>query len=166
MEIKIDKKFFIKLSCVALFGAACFCTGRLIRFSRIAGAHEELKQRIILTGDTADTILDQLGVARPAGQSSTDTGHAILRGIQELSRANDAARLCIDEIEREVSIAEQNTEAIKQSFDGVSGAIERSWEIVEKQAASYERIVETLQRFDSNSSEDVKEPASRLGNSK
>ena len=25
MEIKIDKKFFIKLGCITLFGIVCFC---------------------------------------------------------------------------------------------------------------------------------------------
>lgn len=38
MEIKIDKKFFIKLSCIALFGFACFCAGR---FSRLRGTSED-----------------------------------------------------------------------------------------------------------------------------
>lgn len=165
MEIKINKKLFIKLGCIVLFGVACFCTGRYTRFNRIAGAHGELKQRIVLTGDSANTILDQLGVARPTEESAADTGHAILRGIQELSKANDAARLCINEIEREVSITKQNTEIIKQSFDGVSDAIEYGWRIAEEEAASYQRIVETLQQFNNNSSEDVKEPAPRLRNS-
>ena len=36
MEIKIDKKFFIKLGCIALFGVTCFCAGRFIRFKGIS----------------------------------------------------------------------------------------------------------------------------------
>lgn len=104
--------------------------------------------------------MDELGIARPAGQSAVDTGYAVLRGVQELSKSNDAARLCISEIEREVDLTQQNAEIIKQSFDGVSDAIEYGWRIAEEQAAAYERIIETLQQFNSNTGEDDKESTS------
>ena len=160
MEIKIDKKFFIKLGCIALFGFACFCTGRFTRFKGVSGSGEQLVSGVILERDTADKLLDELGVARPAGQSASDTGYAILRGIQELGKSNDAARLCINEIEREVEHTQQNTEIIKQSFNGVSDAIEYGWRIAEEQALAYERIVDTLQQFNKDSREDDKESAS------
>ena len=160
MEIKIDKKFFIKLGCIALFGIACFCTGRFTRFKGISGSGEQLVSGIILEGNTADTILDELGIARPAGQSASDTGYAILRGIQELGKSNDAARLYINEIEREVEHTQQNAEIIKQSFNGVSDAIEYGWRIAEEQARAYERIVDTLQQFKNDSSKDDKKSTS------
>ena len=160
MEIKIDKKFFIKLGCIALFGFACFCTGRFTRFKGISGSGEQLVSGVILEGNTANTILDELGIARPAGQSASDTGYAVLRGIQELSKSNDTARLCISEIEREVEHTQQNAEIIKQSFDGVSDAIEYGWRLAENQSFAYERIVDTLQQFNRDSGEDDKESAS------
>ena len=166
MEIKIDKKFFIKLGCIALFGITCFCAGRFIRFKGISGSSEQLVSGIVLEGNTANTILDELGIARPAGQSASDTGYAVLRGIQELSKSNDTAKLCISEIEREIEHTQQNAEIIKQSFDGVSDAIEYGWRIAESQSRSYEQIVSTLQQFNSNSGENDKEPASGPRNSK
>ena len=166
MEIKIDKKFFIKLGCIALFGFACFCTGRFIRFNGISGASEQLVSGIILEGDTANTILDKLGIARPAGQSASDTGYAVIRGIQELSKSNDTAKLCISEIEREIKHTQQNAEIIKQSFNGVSDAIEYGWRIAEEQASAYERIVDTLQQFNNDSSKDDEESASGSRDSK
>ena len=166
MEIKIDKKFFIKLSCIALFGFACFCAGRFIRFKGVSGSGEQLVSGIVLEGNTANTILDELGIARPAGQSASDTGYAVLRGIQELSKSNDAAKLCISEIEREIEHTQQNAEIIKQSFDGVSDAIEYGWRIAEEQARTYERIVDTLQQFNNDSSKDDKESASGSRDSK
>lgn len=166
MEIKIDKKFFIKLGCIALFGFACFCTGRFTRFKGISGSGEQLVSGIILEGNTANTILDELGIARPAGQSASDTGYAILKGIQELGKSNDAARLCIDKIEREVEHTQQNAEIIKQSFNGVSDAIEYGWRIAEEQARAYERIVDTLQQFNSDSSKDDEESTSGSRDSK
>ena len=166
MEIKIDKKFFIKLGCIALFGFACFCTGRFIRFKGISGASEQLVSGIILEGDTANTILDKLGIARPAGQSASDTGYAVLRGIQELGKSNDAARLCINEIEREIKHTQQNAEIIKQSFDGISDAIEYGWRLAENQSLAYERIVDTLQQFNNDSSKDDKESTSGSRDSK
>lgn len=160
MQINIDKKFFIKLGCLIVFGVACFLAGRFIRFGGVSGASEQLVSGIVLERDTANKLLDELGIARPAGQSATDTGYAVLRGVQELSKSNDAARLCISEIEREVDLTQQNAEIIKQSFDGVSDAIEYGWRITEEQAAAYERIIETLQQFDKDSGEDDKESTS------
>ena len=166
MEIKINKKFFIKLGCIALFGFACFCTGRFTRFKGISGSGEQLVSGIILEGNTADTILDELGIARPAGQSASDTGYAVLKGIQELGKSNDAARLCISEIEREVEHTQQNAEIIKQSFNGVSDAIEYGWRLAENQSLAYERIVDTLQQFNSDSSKDDEESTSGSRDSK
>ena len=166
MEIKIDKKFFIKLGCIALFGIICFCAGRFIRFKGVSGSSEQLISGIVLEGNTADTILDELGIARPAGQSASDTGYAVLRGIQELSKSNDTAKLCISEIEREIEHTQQNAEIIKQSFDGVSDAIEYGWRIAEEQARAYERIVDTLQQFNNDSSKDDEESASGSRDSK
>lgn len=166
MEIKVDKKFFIKLGCIALFGITCFCTGRFTRFKGTSGSGEQLVSGVILEGNTANTILDELGIARPTGQSASDTGYAILRGIQELSKSNDTARLCISEIEREVEHTQQNAEIIKQSFNGVSDTIEYGWRIAEEQALAYERIVDTLQQFNNNSSKDDKESASGSRDSK
>lgn len=166
MEIKIDKNFFIKLGCIALFGITCFCAGRFIRFKGVSGSSEQLVSGIVLEGNTANTILDELGIARPAGQSASDTGYAVLRGIQELSKSNDTAKLCISEIEREIEHTQQNAEIIKQSFDGVSDAIEYGWRIAEEQARAYERIVDTLQQFNNDSSKDDKESASGSRDSK
>lgn len=166
MEIKIDKKFFIKLGCITLFGITCFCAGRFIRFKGISGSGEQLVSGIVLEGNTANTILDELGIARPAGQSASGTGYAVLRGIQELSKSNDAAKLCISEIEREIEHTQQNAEIIKQSFDGVSDAIEYGWRIAEEQARAYERIVDTLQQFNNDTSKDDKESASGSRDSK
>ena len=166
MEIKVDKKFFIKLGCIALFGFACFCAGRFTRFKGISGSGEQLVSGVILEGNTANTILDELGIARPTGQSASDTGYAVLRGIQELSKSNDTARLCISEIEREVEYTQQNAKIIEQSFNGVSDAVDYGWRITEEQVASYERIIETLQQFNNNSSKDDKESASGSRDSK
>ena len=160
MEIKVDKKFFIKLGCIALFGIACFCAGRFTRLKGVSGASEQLESGIIFERDTANTILDELGIARPAGQSASDTGYAVLRGIQELSKSNDTAKLCLSEIEREIEHTQQNAEIIKQSFDGVSDAIEYGWRLAENQSFAYERIVDTLQQFNKDSGEDDKESAS------
>ena len=166
MEIKIDKNFFIKLGCIVLFGITCFCAGRFIRFKGVSGSSEQLVSGIVLEGNTADTILDELGIARPAGQSASDTGYAVLRGIQELSKSNDTAKLCLSEIEREIEHTQQNAEIIKQSFDGVSDAIEYGWRIAEEQALAYERIVNTLQQFNNDSSKDDEESASGSRDSK
>ena len=166
MEIKITKKTIIYISIIIAFGIICFCFGRFTRLRGVSGASEQLESGIILERDTANTILDELGIARPAGQSASDTGYAVLRGIQKLSESNDTARFCISEIEREVEHTQQNAEIIKQSFNGVSDAIEYGWRIAEEQARAYERIVDTLQQFNNDTSENDKESASGSRDSK
>ena len=160
------KKILINIGCAVFIFIFGFCTGRFIRFKGISGASEQLVSGIILEGDTANTILDKLGIARPAGQSANDTGYAVLRGIQELSKSNDTARLCISEIEREVEYTQQNAKIIEQSFNGVSDAVDYGWRIAEEQVAAYERIIDTLQQFNNNSSKDDKESASGSRDSK
>ena len=160
------KKILINIGCVVFIFIFGFCTGRFIRFKGISGASEQLVSGIILEGDTANTILDKLGIARPAGQSASDTGYAVLRGIQELSKSNDTAKLCISKIEREIEHTQQNTEIIKQSFDGISDAIEYGWRLAENQSLAYERIVDTLQQFNKDSGENDKESASGSRDSK
>ena len=159
------KKILINIGCVVFIFIFGFCTGRFIRFKGISGASEQLVSGIILEGDTANTILDKLGIARPAGQSASDTGYAVLRGIQELSKSNDTARLCISEIEREIEHTQQNAEIIKQSFNGLSDAIEYGWRIAEEQARAYERIVDTLQQFNNNSTKDDEKSITGFGDS-
>lgn len=157
MQINITKKTFIGIGIVFLMCIACFVAGRFTRFGRISGTGEQLVSGIVLERDTADKLLDELGITRPAGQSAVDAGYAVLRGVQELSKSNDAARFCISEIEREIDITQQNAEIIKQSFDEVSDAINYGWRIAEEQAAAYERIVETLQQFNSDTGKDDEE---------
>ena len=160
MQINITKKTFIGIGIVLLMCIASFLAGRFTRFKGISGSGEQLVSGVILERDTADKLLDELGITRPAGQSASDTGYAVLRGIQELSKSNDAARLCINEIEREVEHTQQNAEIIKQSFDGVSDAIEYGWRLAENQSLAYERIVDTLQQFNKDSREDDEESTS------
>ena len=159
------KKILINIGCVVFIFVFGFCTGRFIRFKGISGTSEQLVSGIILEGDTANTILDKLGIARPAGQSASDTGYAVLRGIQELSKSNDTARFCISEIEREIEYTQQNAEIIKQSFDGVSDSIEYGWRLAENQSLAYERIIDTLQQFNKDSGENDEESASGPWNS-
>ena len=125
-----------------------------IRFKQISGSSEQLVSGIILERDTTDRILDELSITRTTGSSAADTEQAILRGIQELSKSNETIKLCISKIEREIELTQQNTQIIKQSFESVSDAIDYGWRIAEEQAVAYERIVDTLQQFNNDSTKD------------
>ena len=142
MEIKIDKKFFIKLSCIALFGFACFCTGRFTRFKGISGSGEQLVSGIVLERDTANTILDELGIARPAGQSASDTGYAVLRGIQELGKSNDAGQKCINLLKSEIAFDLEIYEKYKSTD---LSKIDKELDIAVEQALRYEQLLKESQ---------------------
>ena len=148
------KKILTNIGYVVLIFVLGFCTGRFIRFKRISGSSEQLVSGIILERDTTDRILDELSITRTTGSSAADTEQAILRGIQELSKSNETIKLCISKIEREIELTQQNTPIIKQSFESVSDAIDYGWRIAEEQAVAYERIVDTLQQFNNDSTKD------------
>ena len=148
------KKILTNIGYVVLIFVLGFCTGRFIRFKQISGSSEQLVSGIILERDTTDRILDELSVTRTTGSSAADTEQAILRGIQELSKSNETIKLCISKIEREIELTQQNTQIIKQSFESVSDAIDYGWRIAEEQAVAYERIVDTLQQFNNDSTKD------------
>ena len=142
MEIKIDKKFFIKFGCITLFGIACFCAGRFIRFKGVSGSSEQLVSGIVLEGDTANTILDELGIARPAGQSTSDTGYAVLRGIQELSKSNDAGQKCINLLKSEIAFDLEIYEKYKSAD---LSNIDKELDIAVEQALRYEQLLKESQ---------------------
>ena len=148
------KKILTNIGYVVLIFVLGFCTGRFIRFKQISGSSEQLISGIILERDTTDRILDELSITRTTGSSAADTEQAILRGIQELSKSNETIKLCISKIEREIELTQQNTQIIKQSFESVSDAIDYGWRIAEEQAVAYERIVDTLQQFNNDSTKD------------
>ena len=142
MEIKVDKKLFIKLGCVALFGIACFCAGRFTRLKGVSGASEQLESGIILERDTANTILDELGIARLAGQSASDTGYAVLRGIQELSKSNDAGQKCINLLKSEIAFDLEIYEKYKSTD---LSKIDKELDIAVEQALRYEQLLKESQ---------------------
>ena len=142
MEIKIDKKFFIKFGCITLFGIACFCAGRFIRFKGVSGSGEQLVSGIVLEGDTANTILDELGIARPAEQSASDTGYAVLRGIQELSKSNDAGQKCINLLKSEIAFDLEIYEKYKSAD---LSNIDKELDIAVEQALRYEQLLKESQ---------------------
>ena len=148
------KKILTNIGYAVLIFVLGFCTGRFIRFKQISGSSEQLVSGIILERDTTDRILDELSITRTTGSSAADTEQAILRGIQELSKSNETIKLCISKIEREIELTQQNTQIIKQSFESVSDAIDYGWRIAEEQALTYERIVDTLQQFNNDSTKD------------
>ena len=142
MEIKIDKKFFIKFGCITLFGIACFCAGRFIRFKGVSGSSEQLVSGIVLEGNTANTILDELGIARPAEQSASDTGYAVLRGIQELSKSNDAGQKCINLLKSEIAFDLEIYEKYKSAD---LSNIDKELDIAVEQALRYEQLLKESQ---------------------
>ena len=166
MEIKITKKTFIVCLIITALCITSFFAGRFIRFKGISGSSEELVGGIILTGNTADSVLDRLGISRFAGQSASDLGYAVSRGIEKLQRSNETARVCIDELNREIAITQQNIEIIKSSFDDVSDSIQLGFRLAEEQAGAYERIIKSLQQFNNDFTEDEQESVTGLGDSK
>ena len=136
------KKILINIGCVVFIFIFGFCTGRFIRFKGISGASEQLVSGIILEGDTANTILDKLGIARLAGQSASDTGYAVLRGIQELSKSNDTGQKCINLLKSEIAFDLEIYEKYKSTD---LSNIDKELNIAVEQALRYEQLLKESQ---------------------
>lgn len=165
MQINIDKKFFIKLGCLIVFGVACFLAGRFIRFGGVSGASEQLVSGIVLERDTANKLLDELGIARPAGSSASDYGYAILEGIGKLRSSNQKLRLYTDEVIREIDLTSENVKIIYESISGVSDTIDYGFQLAIEESQGFERIAGLARPSDENTDENEQEPTSRPGDS-
>ena len=136
------KKILINIGCAVFIFIFGFCTGRFIRFKGLSGASEQLVSGIILEGDAANTILDKLGIARPAGQSASDTGYAVLRGIQELSKSNDTGQKCINLLKSEIAFDLEIYEKYKSTD---LSNIDKELNIAVEQALRYEQLLKESQ---------------------
>ena len=154
MQINITKKTFIGLGIVLLLCVASFLAGRFTRFGRISGASEQLVEGIVLTGDTADRVLDELGIARSAGKSAADLGYAVSEGITKLCYTNEVQRVYIDDIRREIDVTTENAKIINDSFSGVSDAVDYGWNIILEEARTLERIVNRTRELDETLAQD------------
>lgn len=136
MEIKIDKSFFIKLSCIVLLGVACFCTGRFIRFGRISedgirteqqveqlteqvGRLESELQNRVEQCEQLEQQLNSIGTGidesvRTAGSIRDE----IRRGTEELRGSNqiiNELRRRFEQYENRIGELQENLKGIKTS---------------------------------------------------
>lgn len=156
MQININKKTFIYIGIIVLVFFAGIFTGRYTRFGRASGTSEQLIEGIVLSGDDASRVLDELGIARCAGQSAADLGYAVSQGIEKLCYSNEVQRVFIDDIRREVDTATENAKIINDSFNGVSDTVDYGWNVILEEARTLERIAKRTREFEANTSENDK----------
>ena len=153
MEIKIDKKFFIKLSIVAILCFASFCAGRLIRFRGVSGTSEQLVDGVILSRETADKLIDELNLGGSALKSANGYEQAILEGIGTLRRSSEVGQLCTDAIKQSIESDEKFNEELRRNVSGYFDAADFAIELAIQRAELYESIVRTYEQTQSNNGE-------------
>lgn len=158
MEIKIDKKFFIKLGCIILFGAGCFCTGRFCRFKRVSGSSEQLVDGVILSRETADKLADELNLGGVSLKSGAEYGQAILEGVGELRKSSEVGQLCADAIKQSIESDEKFNEKLRRNVSGYFNAEDYALEVAIKRAELYEQLVRTYEQNKPDNGENNKKP--------
>jgi methyl-accepting chemotaxis protein len=158
VEIKISKKNLIAIGVVLILCVSCFLAGRFIRVGRITGTSEQLINGIVLSRDTADSILDRLNIATTTLKSSTDYEHAIVRGFEKLQRSNEIGQLCISELERTVESSKEFTKMLNEHYSEFSSNTDRAFDMAIRKSEEYERLIDSLQQFTNHIDEDNKEP--------
>lgn len=153
MEIKIDKKFFIKLGCIFLFGIICFCAGRFIRFRRVSGTSEQLVDGVILSRETANKLADELNLGGSALKSGIGYEQAILEGIGTLRRSSEVGQLCADVIIKSIESDEKFNEELRRNVSGYFDAANFALELAIERAELYESIVRTYKQTQSDNGE-------------
>ena len=153
MEIKIDKKFFIKLSIVAILCFASFCAGRFIRFRGVSGTSEQLVDGVILSREAADKLADELNLGGSALKSANGYEQAILEGIGTLRRSSEVGQLCTDAIKQSIESDEKFNEELRRNVSGYFDAADFAIELAIQRAELYESIVRTYEQTQSNNGE-------------
>ena len=150
MEIKITKKHIISTIVVISLCFASFCAGRYIRIGRVAGTSQQLIDGIVLSRDTADSILNKLNIATNGINSSTEYNRAISEGIEQMQRSNEIGRLCIKEIERTIKDSKEFTTMLYESYSEFSDKSEWAFDVAIRKSEEYERLINSLQQFAGN----------------
>jgi len=158
VQININKKTFIYIGIIVLVFFAGIFTDRHTRFGRASGTSEQLVEGIVLSGDDASRVLDELGIARCTGQSAADLGYAVSQGIEKLCYSNEVQRVFIDDVRREIDTATENAKIINDSFNGVSDAVDYGWNVILEEARALKRIADRTREFEANTSENGKKP--------
>lgn len=157
MEIKVDKKFFIKLGIVAILCFASFCAGRFIRFRGVSGTSEQLVEGVILSRETADKLIDELNLGGSALKSANGYEQAILEGIGTLRRASEVGQLCTDAIKQSIESDEKFNEELRRNVSGYFDAADFAIELAIQRAELYESIVRTYEQTQPDNRENNKE---------
>ena len=158
MEIKIDKKFFIKLGCIILFGITCFCAGQFCRFGRVSGSGERLVDGVVLSRETADKLADELNLGGVPLKSGAEYGQVILEGVGTLRKSSEVGRICTDAIEQSIKSDEKFNEELRRNVSGYFDATNYALELAVRHAESYEKIVRTYEQAKSDNRENNKKP--------
>lgn len=153
MEIKIDKKFFIKLGIVAILCFASFCTGRFIRFRGISGTSEQLVDGVVLSRETADKLADELNLGGSALKSANGYEQAILEGVGTLRRSSEVGQLCTDAIKQSIESDEKFNEELRRNVSGYFDAADFALELAVERAELYESIVRAYEQTQSDNGE-------------
>lgn len=157
MEIKIDKKFFIKLGCIVLFGFTCFCAGRFIRFRGVSGTSEQLVSGIVLEREAIDRITDGLNLERGAIKSAADLGRAVEDGLEEARRSNEVGRVCTDAIIKSIEDDKKFIEDLRGDVSEYFDATDYAIDLAIERAELYESIISAYEQANRNNRENTEE---------
>lgn len=157
MEIKIDKKFFIKLGCIILFGIACFCAGQFCRFGRVSGTSSQLVDGVVLSRETTDKLTNELNLGGVSLKSGIGYEQALLEGVGTLRKSSEVGRICTDAIEQSIKSDEKFNEELRRNVSGYFDAADYAIDISINHAELYESIIRSYEQAKSNNGENNKE---------
>lgn len=148
------KKLLIGIGIIVLLCGASFCAGRFVRFRGASADSERLIEGIILSRDTANSILDRLGIAESALKSSAEYERVITEGLEQLQRTNEVGRLLTDEVVRTIEVNQRLTEELNRAHSELSDTTLDALELAARRAEEYERIIEAFERITADSYKD------------
>lgn len=157
MEIKIDKKFFIKFGCIALFGIACFCAGRFIRLKGVSGSSEQLVDGVVLSRETADKLANELNLGGVSLKSGIGYEQALLEGVGTLRKSSEVGRICTDVIEQSIKSDEKFNEELRRNVSGYFDATDYAIDISINRSELYESIIRSYEQAKSDNRKNNKE---------
>lgn len=157
MEIKIDKKFFIKLFVIVLLCFTSFCAGRFLRIRGVSGTSQQLVDGVVLSRETADKLANELNLGGVSLESGIGYEQAILEGVGTLRKSSEVGQLCTDVIKQSIERDEKFNEELRRNVSGYLESADYVLELAIKRAELYESIVRTYEQTQSDNRENNKE---------
>ena len=144
MEIKIDKKFFVKLGCIILFGVACFCAGSFSRLGRAESDSNRIEQSINNIDTSTDKISNDTNNLGGVLNSIGDGNNVAVEQIEDATLKNRELQSLVDECKSVIRTSQRELDSRTRGIEAVAGTADYILQLAGIKAEQDEQTIARL----------------------